>query len=105
MLELDTGRQGTGAGRQGTGAGRLETAELGLSPSYWAGWLLQNLWSQTSSSNSGDSLDALPFIHRNHSDGHFQVFVQNLHFTDSPSRVFSLWTGTEALCVEPGALS
>lgn len=45
------------------------------------------------------------FYNRNHSDGHFQVFVQNLHFTDSPSRVFSLWTGTEALCVEPGGLS
>ena len=49
-------------------------AELRLSPSYWAGRLLQNLWSQTSPSNSGSSLNALPFIHRNHSDRFMLIY-------------------------------
>lgn len=62
------------AGRQGMGAGRLEMAELGLSPSYWARRLLQNLWSQTSPSNSGSSLNALPFIHRNHLDRFMSIY-------------------------------
>lgn len=101
-LELDAVRLERDVGRLGTDAGKLGTAELGLSPSYLAGQRLQNLWSQISPSNSGSSLNALPFIHRSYSDRLFRTFVQNLHFASSPSRVFTLWTGTEAPCLEPG---
>ena len=62
-LKLDAVRLERDVGRLGTDAGKLGTAELGLSPSYGPGRRLQNLWSHISPSNSGSSLNALPFLY------------------------------------------
>lgn len=95
--EAGDGRGGRD-GRREAGSGRA----LGLSP-LLLGRLAstRHLWSQASSSNSGDNLDTLPFIHKKSFRWTLSGICQNLHFTDSQAGVFPVGRD-RALCVERG---